>query len=924
MADIAKISLEIDSAPLQRGVAQARRLLEELSGAAEGAGKGVGGVGAAGRRAAGELDAGARSALRNAQALAALQRATGDYTGAVRTLTGELSKFERGSTTALRIQAQIAQVQNQAKRAGEGTSFKGFGDGLKNAETQLDSLANKLRALQGLGSLPGLGGLGRIAGDASNASSGLQQLASAGTAAGRGIGAVSLAGAGVAGVLATVAGAGIAAAKSTAEYGREVEQASRITGASTTTIQALAIQAGFVGQNMKDVIDAVNQFSTQLGDARNGSKELASEFSRLGVTFKDTGLTVDAALNQAFIGLSRLPGGVEKATASARGFGEEGSRLILSLRGMEGGLKGVTTVSQNYGRILDQSAIAETKRFSENLALLGAGADRATKAVGSGLIPILNSFLDIISSRKFLDGLDKTRELLNLSKGEQKFQSDVQGAFKSVGVDVEFDPRRATTLNLPGLPGFGKVGQNLQDLSNPLVIAKIRQNTEELARAIQNKTDEIIKGAKDEAEARRRIADARKTDPILDAAIKEKLRLDAGQRAIQGVLSPKQPSPAREVRPLPGLNDFTSALPILGQPFANAAKLGAQSQFELRDSIAQARSETAGLNAQLAILSPQAQAARDKFEDLRTSLTGRELTSGQQAAFDRARDVAEKLTRKERELTEARRDSIAATAQALGALGGRDQLPENLIDQAALVRSLPATEIPGIGNRTTQAMEKAAKALEIVAQRQPSLREEFFGRRFVDEGGFNRREEGASDFIIKDFIRGLASGREGIREAASNLVGNFADFLADFSARKINDILQKQLESTFDRLFDFLGGVLGKLFNKIKGKLFDPLGDFFGGLFSAFGGFRADGGPIAPGRFYVVGEKGPELFASKQSGQIIPNGAALATAGGGGSANVTVNIYGVQDIQSFRRNSNEINRQIAASVEQGNRMRGAR
>jgi phage-related minor tail protein len=52
-----------------------------------------------------------------------------------------------------------------------------------------------------------------------------------------------------------------------------------------------------------------------------------------------------------------------------------------------------------------------------------------------------------------------------------------------------------------------------------------------------------------------------------------------------------------------------------------------------------------------------------------------------------------------------------------------------------------------------------------------------------------------------------------------------------------------------------------------------------------FGGARATGGPVASGKAYLVGERGPELFMPGASGTIIPN-----DFGGGGSVNVTVNI----------------------------------
>lgn len=49
------------------------------------------------------------------------------------------------------------------------------------------------------------------------------------------------------------------------------------------------------------------------------------------------------------------------------------------------------------------------------------------------------------------------------------------------------------------------------------------------------------------------------------------------------------------------------------------------------------------------------------------------------------------------------------------------------------------------------------------------------------------------------------------------------------------------------------------------------------GLFSGlFGGARAEGGPVDPGKAFLVGEKGPELFAPKHAGNVVPAGETAA------------------------------------------------
>lgn len=56
-----------------------------------------------------------------------------------------------------------------------------------------------------------------------------------------------------------------------------------------------------------------------------------------------------------------------------------------------------------------------------------------------------------------------------------------------------------------------------------------------------------------------------------------------------------------------------------------------------------------------------------------------------------------------------------------------------------------------------------------------------------------------------------------------------------------------------------------------------------GGLFGLPG--RATGGPVAPGRAYVVGERGPELFVPTASGRV-----EMPSGGGGRDVRVAINI----------------------------------
>lgn len=99
-----------------------------------------------------------------------------------------------------------------------------------------------------------------------------------------------------------------------------------------------------------------------------------------------------------------------------------------------------------------------------------------------------------------------------------------------------------------------------------------------------------------------------------------------------------------------------------------------------------------------------------------------------------------------------------------------------------------------------------------------------------------------------------------------------------------------------------------------------------GGLLSllGFGGFRANGGDVQSGRGYIVGEKGPEFFAPKSAGTIIPNHAL-----GGGTSYAPTYVIDARgsDMSEtrFRQIIEENNRKVVpeiakASVAKANRL----
>ena len=113
------------------------------------------------------------------------------------------------------------------------------------------------------------------------------------------------------------------------------------------------------------------------------------------------------------------------------------------------------------------------------------------------------------------------------------------------------------------------------------------------------------------------------------------------------------------------------------------------------------------------------------------------------------------------------------------------------------------------------------------------------------------------------------------KQAARNMQDAMADGFFNIMQGKFDD-LAGNFKQTIDRmvanllasqLMNFLTGDFGK-----TGQMGGALGNIFGSL---FGGARAAGGPVSRGSAYLVGERGPELFVPRQSGNIVPNGGGM-------------------------------------------------
>lgn len=145
-------------------------------------------------------------------------------------------------------------------------------------------------------------------------------------------------------------------------------------------------------------------------------------------------------------------------------------------------------------------------------------------------------------------------------------------------------------------------------------------------------------------------------------------------------------------------------------------------------------------------------------------------------------------------------------------------------------------------------------------------------RTLADAGLIDADQALEAEFAIQqqiDAVAGLGKELDKAKDFAEDFGLTFNSALEDalVNGKRFSDVL-KSLEQDIARIIirksvtEPLGNAISSIFKNID----------FGKIFS-FGGGRAGGGPVYPGQYYVVGERGPEVLLPNTAGTVVPAGA---------------------------------------------------
>ena len=186
--------------------------------------------------------------------------------------------------------------------------------------------------------------------------------------------------------------------KAAAEYGDEIEHASRKTGISTGTLQGLKYAAAQSDVSFTQLQQGLFRLSRAMASVGQGNKQVAGAFQSVGLSASALkNMQLQDVLIQVSDAFAKSRDGAAKTAIAMQLFGRAGADLIPFLDQGSQNIDALTKKAQELGLVLNDQAIAKDAEFNESLKSLGAQLKMAAVGFGSQLTPAIKTMTDALA-----------------------------------------------------------------------------------------------------------------------------------------------------------------------------------------------------------------------------------------------------------------------------------------------------------------------------------------------------------------------------------------------------------------------------------------------------------------------------------------------------------------------------------------------
>ena len=240
------------------------------------------------------------------------------------------------------------------------------------------------------------------------------------------------AGAAVGAMAAAVGGAVVGAAKAltdmtigASEYADEILTMSTVTGMSTEALQAYKYAAELVDVPLETLTKSMAKQIKSMAGAADGNDKLAAAYEQLGikVTNSDGSLRdSDDVYWETIDALGKMTNETERDALGMELLGKSAQQLNPLIEQGSAGMAKLTDEAKKMGAVMSDESLNALGKFDDTVQRLKSGADAAKNAMGTILLPQLQSL-----AGDGVDLLGKFTTGLNAAGGDFSKISDVIG-----------------------------------------------------------------------------------------------------------------------------------------------------------------------------------------------------------------------------------------------------------------------------------------------------------------------------------------------------------------------------------------------------------------------------------------------------------------------------------------------------------------
>lgn len=706
-------------------------------------------------------------------------------------------------------------------------------------------------------------------------------------------------------------------------YADSIQDLADRSGASTKAIQEFRFAAQLSGSSVEVADAATEKFARTLGLAQQGSDAQVKLFRELGVTSTD----FDTALRQTLDGIAKLPTVQQRAATGFQIFGKSSATLTGLLGQGSRGFDELAQKAQDLGIVLKDDVIRNAGGANDKL-----------------------DALKMILNAQFANAVvQNANSLVAMADGLTSLTSAVLKFLSS-------NPAQALAI-IGGLAGSraGPIGAAAGAIAGYAGGTVLKRNADDGNTDLKFRRQQF----------RQAIADRKASQGARSSGTLFGVRKGGGTGSSAEVVRQGQLYQAAIAAAKSGGRANVGALPTVGTAEAKSAaskgasdakRLAAERERAAEKALADekryqaelARTQSDELSARLDLTvdaTRRAELESDRLQqessaDIEQVRLDKDLTQAQKAALIA---IMERTSALQQDLIDRRKDQDV-TAQALESAQNRLANDQDILQaQVGLARTakergriekeildnqfeaLKLAQQVIIDNKgkayTDQQVSDAQKRLGTLGQLQGYATAKSARDNQGPLASYLDSIPRSADEVT-EAIQGIqANGLSSVVDGLSNVEGGFKGLAATVS-NVANQIIQSLLKIGLQRgIAALFGNALGAATGSSTFSASDFLnptgGPTFGGGSQgnpagvlSFAGARAKGGPVAAGKMYMVGEKGPEPFIPNTSGTIIPHG---ALTGGGGVMEVRL-----RDAMLDARIISGSSRVTQAGIEQNN------